>query len=546
MTDLIRTFLFHGANLIWLMIVAPAAIGVAAWLLRRRPALQNLLLLLAVTANLAVAAGLCFSGEYQKIFPFASQGMDVALRVYGLSSMALVLTAAMFLSIGVYGVFFLKAKIFSGQLAFCMLLGLGLANGIFLSDNLNILLFFWEGLLGLLFITLLAGSGRNPKTAVKALTLAGVSNLVLMLGVVITVWQAGTPYITDIQKLPATGAAGIGFACMMLGAAGMAGALPFHSWIPDAAEDSPAPVLLVFPCVLGVVPGIYLAARLVLDLYDLRPGSGLSAAVMILGGLTAVLAAVMMLAQKDLKRLLMVHLVFQTGLILLCIGTALPEGAAVALILMVSGVVCKNILVMLAGHFVRAESPAGTGDPSPGVPPGNAGAGKLVPAIVLSAAALLSGAAAGWLASGVIISAAGISGDHVGWRQLAVFIGLPALSLILPAGAFLDSLRKSGTAAGAADSRIRLPGLGRLFQAVENRRFDPYELLMRGVGAFASACGTIERGVSWFYDTALVKTAKEAGNVLHRFSNGSLSRYLGLAAAGLLGIIIIVLIYLGM
>ena len=84
------------------------------------------------------------------------------------------------------------------------------------------MLFFWEGLLCTLFGLLLIRNEQKPKTAVKALVLSGTADLLLMLGIIITVYQAGTPYISQMQKLPVTGISGIGFVLMMIGAVGKA------------------------------------------------------------------------------------------------------------------------------------------------------------------------------------------------------------------------------------------------------------------------------------------------------------------------------------
>jgi len=73
---------------------------------------------------------------------------------------------------------------------------------------------------------------------------------------------------------------------------------------------------------------------------------------------------------------------------------------------------------------------------------------------------------------------------------------------------------------------------------------DPYNILMAAVGGFSDICTGIELGVSWVYDQAVPGLVKKTGMVLHRFDNGSLSRYLSLTVFGVAVITVIFLIVL--
>ncbi|HML49393.1 MAG TPA: hypothetical protein PKE04_21860, partial [Clostridia bacterium] len=71
------------------------------------------------------------------------------------------------------------------------------------------------------------------------------------------------------------------------------------------------------------------------------------------------------------------------------------------------------------------------------------------------------------------------------------------------------------------------------FRALENSGvLDPYRWLMGFAGGLAWISRRIEDGVSWIYDIAIPSATKFVGNILSRFDNGSLSRYLTLAVAG--------------
>ena len=50
--------------------------------------------------------------------------------------------------------------------------------------------------------------------------------------------------------------------------------MPFHSWIPDAAVDAPLPFMAFLPASLEKLLGIYLLARITLDLFPIEPAPG--------------------------------------------------------------------------------------------------------------------------------------------------------------------------------------------------------------------------------------------------------------------------------
>jgi NADH-quinone oxidoreductase subunit L len=143
----------------------------------------------------------------------------------------------------------------------------------------------------------------------------------------------------------------------MIGAISKAGAMPFHSWIPDAAIDAPLPFMSLMPAALEKLLGIYFLARISLDLFRLTVNSGLSTLLMIVGGATIILAVMMALIQKDYKRLLSYHAVSQAGYMVLGIGTAVPVGIIGGLFHMINHALYKSCLFLTSG---AVEKQAGT------------------------------------------------------------------------------------------------------------------------------------------------------------------------------------------
>lgn len=621
MLDSVSTFLSSSANIVLFMIILPAIAGALMWLLRKNYALKLVLVILASGANLLLAISLYISEGFYVKLPFASFGLDMAFNVYGYSSMFVALTAGAFLLVSLYSVVYLKNHSYSGRFMMYLYVSLAMINGALLSDNLGIMLFFWEGLLCTLFGILLINNKENPKTAVKALALSGTADLLLMIGIIITVYQAGTPYISNMQKLPVTGVASLGFVLMLLGAIGKAGCMPFHSWIPSAAEDAPTPFLVAFPGALEKLLGIYLSVKIVTEIYDLKPGSGMSTAVMTLGVLTIVSAVAMALIQKDMKKLLSYHAISQVGYMVLGLGSALPVGIIGALFHMLNNVVYKSCLFMTAGSI---EKQTGTTDlrkigglaksmpvtmvcftisglAIAGVPPFNGFFSKelifdaaLESNVVLYIGALLGafltavsflkmgrGAFAGKLVLpidkksvkesgfGMILPMSIMAGLSVvlgvfntlpldrmfnpaleyskvfsGWPHSVLLVIISLIVLALAVADHIYGSRKSGSAINAADHIHYAPVLKSIYKAAEKGYFDPYNILMRLVNAYSAVCSYIEKGVTWFYDTAVVVTVEGASELLHRANNGSLARYIVFALTGVCAVAIVFMIVL--
>ncbi len=359
MLEWFLSFVSTGASPLLLMVLLPMAFGLLIWLCRKNRGLFVGLTAGYALLQLAVAVGFSFSQGGMLVLPFTGGGVELRFFADDFARLFLLLTAGAYGLVSLYGAGFLQGRAEGGRYMLYLGVSLGLINGAMLSDNLACMLFFWEGLLCTLLLLLLINNRERPKTAVKALVIGGLADLMLMGGIILTGVNAGTFTLSALRGLPLTGTGGLAFALMFLGAVGKAGCMPFHSWIPDAANDAPTPFLAAFPGALEKFLGMYLAARLVKDVYAVAPGSTMSLLIMILGVVTLLLAVGMALIQKDMKRLLAYHAVSQVGYMVLGIGTCLPVGIAGGLFHMLNHVVYKSCLFMTAG---AVEKRAGTTD----------------------------------------------------------------------------------------------------------------------------------------------------------------------------------------
>lgn len=229
-----------------------------------------------------------------------------------------------------------------------LLLSLVAALGVVLTKNLVILLVCW-GLSGV-FLYLLIGYGtkeRTPATAKKAFIIIGGTDAFMMLGVVLIGQISGSFNMGHLRLSLAEPSALFAFLCLLMGVLAKAGMVPFHTWVPDTAEDAPTPVTAFLPAAVDKVLGVYLLARMVLDLFLMTPG--MNAVLLTLGAVTIASAGLMMLRQQDFKRLLAFCAISQAGYVLLGIGTGHPLGIAGGLFHMVNHAIYKSCLFFSGG-----------------------------------------------------------------------------------------------------------------------------------------------------------------------------------------------------
>lgn len=341
--------------LIWL-IAAPACLGTLSLLMPRNWPHGKEVLLVASGAVQLVLASLLLGKEVSLTMPWLGFGLDFSLRWYHFSGFIAFCIAALSFLVSLYTAAFSKGKAYRPLFYACMMFTQALAAGAVLANNLMVLLFFWEGIMGAMYGMIVSNGQKAQKTALKALMIAGATDLAMMLGIGLTGHLAKTLNMEQIH-LDISGWSAVAYVLLMIGAISKAGSMPFHTWIPNAADDAPMPFMAFLPGALEKLLGIYLVTRLTLDLFQLQPGSPASLAMMILGVCVIILAVMMALIQRDFKRLLSYHAVSQVGYMILGIGTALPVGIIGGLFHMLNNAIYKCCLFLTAG---AVEKQAGT------------------------------------------------------------------------------------------------------------------------------------------------------------------------------------------
>jgi NADH-quinone oxidoreductase subunit L len=163
--------------------------------------------------------------------------------------------------------------------------------------------------------------------------------------------------VTQHAGLGLTAAGAIGL-LIFAGAAGKSGQLPLHVWLPDAMEG-PTPVSALIHAATMVAAGVYLVARV----YPLMSAgapltnggamAGTTTALIVvtwIGAATAVFAALVAIAQNDIKRILAYSTVSQLGYMMAGLGLG---GVAVGMFHLITHAFFKALLFLGAGSVIH-------------------------------------------------------------------------------------------------------------------------------------------------------------------------------------------------
>ena len=230
--------------------------------------------------------------------------------------------------------------------------------GAVLANNLILLLVFW-GFLGLtLYLLINMGDKNSDKVAKKTFIIVGGSDCLMLLGIAIIYLLTGTFQMDKIHlAVGDSGLTVLAFLCLVIASFAKAGAMPFHTWVPDCAESAPLPVVAFLPAALDKLLGIYLLARVCLNLFIMNQAMNIF--LMLIGAFTILAAVMMALVQHNLKRLLGYHAVSQVGYMVLGIGTGIPIGIAGGIFHMLNNTIYKSCLFLAGGNV---ESKAQTAE----------------------------------------------------------------------------------------------------------------------------------------------------------------------------------------
>jgi formate hydrogenlyase subunit 3/multisubunit Na+/H+ antiporter MnhD subunit len=342
-------------------IVVPAIAGGICLLIPRRVKFVREVLTLAglvwafvATLQLFGQWPMSFTRNWVDLGGFTIQ-FDLLLSQF--SSFIILFIALFGLAVAIYSLSWLT-KEYDGRRYYTFLLWTVAASvGAVLSNNLLLLLIFWEGLTAILFM--MANLGKKERDAAdgaaKSFVMLGLSDAALFIGVALIWVRFGTLSMNQLSVFVGDGATTTIYILLMVAAITKAGAMPFHTWVPALGKGAPTTVMALLPASIDKLLGIYFLARISLDIFSIGPAMQLL--LMIIGAVTIIGAVLMALVQHDLKVLLSYHAVSQVGYMVLGIGTGIPIGIAGGIFHMLNNAIYKTALFFGAGAI---EKQAGT------------------------------------------------------------------------------------------------------------------------------------------------------------------------------------------
>lgn len=278
-------------------------------------------------------------------------GLSASFFLDGLGLLFACMILGVGLLITLYARFYLSGEDPVGQFYTYLLLFQGAMLGIVLSDNILLLLVFWEltSLSSFLLIGYWKHLPEGRQGARMALTVTGAGGLAMIGGMLILGNIAGSYNLTDILQagdairasewyLPA-------LILILLGAFTKSAQFPFHFWLPHAMA-APTPVSAYLHSATMVKAGVFLMARM----WPVLSGTDAWFYIVATTGLvTMVLGALIALFKDDLKALLAFSTVSHLGLLTMLLGFGTEAAAVAAVFHIINHLTFKAALFMTAG-----------------------------------------------------------------------------------------------------------------------------------------------------------------------------------------------------
>ncbi|MDZ4201341.1 MAG: monovalent cation/H+ antiporter subunit A [Gallionella sp.] len=316
-------------------------------------ALGSALVMAACLALLAPLVAPVMQGETM-LASFAwlpDWGLTLSFRLDGLGLMFSLLILGIGLLVTLYAYYYLDGHDKLGRFYTLLLLFMAAMLGVVLSENLLLLVVFWEltSLVSFLLISYKYESYESRLAARIALAVTGGGGLALFAGVLLLGHIAGSFELSVVlaagEQIRAHALYEVMLILVLLGVFTKSAQFPFHFWLPMAMA-APTPVSAYLHSATMVKAGVFLLARL----YPALAGSDLWFwLVSGTGALTLVYAAYLAFYRYDFKGLLAYSTISHLGLITLLFGLDTSLSVVAGVFHIINHAIFKASLFMAAG-----------------------------------------------------------------------------------------------------------------------------------------------------------------------------------------------------
>ncbi|MBV9008090.1 MAG: NADH-quinone oxidoreductase subunit L [Verrucomicrobia bacterium] len=295
-------------------------------------------------------------------FTFGQQSLQLGFVLDPLAAAMLVMITLVGLCIFVFSIGYMRGdRHFSRFFAYLSFFSAAML-GVVIANSLLLLFICWE-LVGLASYLLIGFWVERPSAAAaakKAFITTRIGDLGFLLGILWLFNRTGTLLFYDGGRgclestaLISLGASATGIALLIFcGAVGKSGQFPLHVWLPDAMEG-PTPVSALIHAATMVAAGVFLVAR-VYPVFLVGAVNGVSASlgvVVWIGVITGLMAALIAIAQSDIKRILAYSTVSQLGLMMVSLGVG---GVAAGIMHLLAHGFFKALLFLGAGSVIHS------------------------------------------------------------------------------------------------------------------------------------------------------------------------------------------------
>lgn len=300
-------------------------------------------------------------------FTFGDVQLKIGLLLDPLSAGMAAMVTFVALWIFIYSLGYMEKEKRFGRFFGFLSLFCGAMLMVVLSNSLLLLFMAWE-LVGLASYLLIGFYFEKPSAAAaaqKAFITTRVGDMAFFLGMIWLYGHSGTLLFYDggnglletgalsslagattIGGLTVSAAAAL---LLLVGAMGKSGQVPLHTWLPDAMEG-PTPVSALIHAATMVAAGVFLVAR-THPIFSLGGDAGIAlSATAWIGAITALYAALVAMAQYDIKRILAYSTVSQLGFMMVALGTG---GVWAAMFHLIAHAFFKALLFLSAGSVIH-------------------------------------------------------------------------------------------------------------------------------------------------------------------------------------------------
>ncbi|TRW82766.1 Na+/H+ antiporter subunit D [Mycolicibacterium sp. 018/SC-01/001] len=350
-----------------LPVLIPMLAAAVTLLAGRKPRLQRIIAVIALSAVLVVSAVLVHLADRDGTIALQVGGwgptepgmgpLGITLVVDRLSALMLVVSSIVLLAVVFYAI---GQGIRDGDgrqpvsifLPTYLVLSAGVFMAFLAGDLFNLFVGF-EVLLSASFVLLTIGASRERvRAGISYVMVSMVSSLVFLFGIALVYATTGTLNLAELSVRlggVSEGTRTALFAVLLVAFGIKAAVFPLSTWLPDSYPTAPAPVTAVFAGLLTKV-GVYAIIRAHSLLF---PGGSMDNVLLVAGLATMLMGILGAIAQSDIKRLLSFTLVSHIGYMVFGIALSNQLGMSGAIYYVAHHILVQTTLFLVVGLIER-------------------------------------------------------------------------------------------------------------------------------------------------------------------------------------------------